>query len=129
MVKEGMTFLTTSGMSETKRVTITEVGSEDSAFFEADEGEVELSTRVGEFGTSGDVDELRREIDPEAIHRRRPEAAREADEAKDAEVTTDPLEYARDPSRHDYPGVDTGPRFEESFDGDFDDFDDSDFSF
>jgi hypothetical protein len=69
-------------------------------------------------------------LEPEEVDRKlRPAEARASDRGKDAEVTTNAAEWASDPSRHDYPGVDTGPRFEETFDDDFADFDDSDFSF
>jgi hypothetical protein len=121
MVQEGQTFLYPS-TRDNKLIEVEEVGSEDSAFFEPGEGEVELSERAGDFGTTGDLEKLRGEIEPEKIHMRRSETAKIADESKDAEVTTDPLEWASDPSRYDYPGVDTGPRFDETFDGDFADF-------
>jgi len=69
------------------------------------------------------------EPEPEELNEMRPREARASDRGKDAKVTDDAVEWARDPSRHDFPGVDTGPIFEGSFDGDFDDFDDSEFSF
>ena len=69
------------------------------------------------------------EPEPGELNEMRPRNARVSDRGKDAKVTDDEVEWASDPSRHDYPGVDTGPRFEETFDDDFDDFDDSGFSF
>jgi len=69
------------------------------------------------------------EPEPSEMNQNRSAEARASDRGKDANVTDDRLEWASDPSRHDFPGVDTGPRFEESFDGDFEDFDDSEFSF
>lgn len=61
-------------------------------------------------------------VDPAAVHAKRSREARIADEAKDARVTTDKEQWASDPSAWDYPGVDTGPQFDETFDSDFLDF-------
>jgi hypothetical protein len=114
-------------------VEIDEIGTgepDDSAFGDPmGEGRVRLSSTP--VGLEDDIiqrrvietDDLRDEIDPTAIQRRRSDAAREADRAKDAEVTTDPLKWASNPDEYDYPGVDTGPTFRENFDErDFDDF-------
>jgi len=62
------------------------------------------------------------DIDPQAIHNERSQTAQVADEAKDAEVTTNESLWASDPDSYDFPGVDTGPQFDETFDSDFDFF-------
>ncbi len=53
--------------------------------------------------------------DPRDVHSSRSQYAQRQDEARDAELTTDPAEYANDPDSFDFPGVDTGPGFESVF--------------
>jgi hypothetical protein len=67
-----------------------------------------------------ETDTLRQNIDPREIQRRRSDEARAADRAKDAPLTSDPLEWASDPSGYDFPGVDTGPTFRKEQGDDFD---------
>jgi len=127
MVQEGQTFLF-PGTLDNQETTIAEVGEgevDDSAFSSAlGDGRVRLSsTPVGldeEMmpGRVIETDTLRDEIEPEAVQRNRTEAAREADRAKDAEITTDPLQWASNPDEYDFPGVDTGPTFRDNFDPD-----------
>jgi len=62
------------------------------------------------------------DIDPQAIHNDRTPEAQIADESKDAEITTNKRKWASNPDEFDYPGVDTGPRFEQTFNDDFTDF-------
>lgn len=128
MVQEGQDFLW-PGANENREYEITKVGSGEPASgfgSKLGEGRVKLSgTPPGledemEPGRVVETDDLRKNIDPQAVQRRRSEAAREADRAKDAEITTDPLQWASDPSQYDYPGVDTGPTFREEQGEDFD---------
>lgn len=126
MVQEGQDFLW-PGMSDNDEVTITDVGSGESGGLGsmAGEGEVKLSRELGrgvptESPRVYELDTLRQNIDPTAIQRRRPEAAREADAAQDAPITTDPLTWASDPNHYDYPGIDTGPTFREVEGDEFD---------
>lgn len=58
--------------------------------------------------------------DPMEVHESRSEYAQRQDEARDARLTTDPEQYAKDPNSYDFPGVDTGPQFRESEGEDFD---------
>lgn len=51
--------------------------------------------------------------DPRRVHEQRSEYAQNQDEARDAQITTDPVKYANDPDSLDFPGVDTGPTFRE----------------
>jgi len=62
------------------------------------------------------------DINPQRIHEERSMTSRVADESKDAEITTDASKWASAPDQFDYPGVDTGPQFEKTFEGPFDDF-------
>lgn len=124
MVQEGQDFLW-PGMSDNRSVTITEVGEGESGQLGsmAGEGEVELSREImvdDQWQKVVETDELREEIDPTSIQRRRPDAAREADSAKDAPLTSDPLAWASDPNHYDFPGVDTGPTFREAEGENFD---------
>lgn len=64
----------------------------------------------------------RSEIDVREIHNDRSQEAQIADESKDAELTTNKEKWASDPSSYDYPGVDTGPTFDDAFDSDFETF-------
>jgi len=110
MVKEGQTFLRRGsplGGGGNKTIRITEVDRR------ADETRIELDQSVSTLGTQTTVDDLRSKIDPREVHRNRSEEARTADRAKDAPLTTDPLEWASDPGGKDFPGVDTGPVFRE----------------
>jgi len=52
--------------------------------------------------------------DPREVHKSRSEYAQKQDLARDAELTTDPFEYAEDPGSYDFPGVDTGPEFRDA---------------
>ncbi|MFP4627190.1 MAG: hypothetical protein ACLFNI_11435 [Natronomonas sp.] len=124
MVQEGQSFLW-PGMSDNRRVRITDVGEGESGQLGsmAGEGEVKLSESVvigNDRGRIHGVDELRAGLDPLAINRRRSDEARTADRAKDAELTTDPLTWASNPDEYDYPGVDTGPTFREVEGEDYD---------
>jgi hypothetical protein len=67
-----------------------------------------------------DTQDVRGEIDPQRIHNARPRSNRRADERRDAEITTDPLQWASNPNEYDFPGVDTGPTFREEQGEDFD---------
>lgn len=51
--------------------------------------------------------------DPRRIHQNRPSFERKQDNARDAQITTDPEQWAQAPNRFDFPGVDTGPMFRE----------------
>lgn len=66
--------------------------------------------------------DARDDINPQRIHEERSMRSRVADESKDAEITTDESKWASAPDQYDYPGVDTGPKFESTFEGPFDDF-------
>lgn len=129
MVQEGQDFLWPAGGSN-QEVRIEEVGKgepDDSAFGDPmGDGRVRLSNRP--LGLEDEMmpgrviktDDLREEINPTAIQHRRSTEARTADRAKDAELTSDPLRWASDPSHYDFPGVDTGPQFREAEGDDFD---------
>lgn len=129
MPREGQTFLY-PGMSDNREVEITDIGEGepvDDGFGSAlGDGRVKLNQSPpgldGEMrpGRVIETDTLRRSIDPQEIHRRRSDEARAADQGKDAPITTDPLEWASDPSAYDFPGVDTGPTFREEQGDDFD---------
>lgn len=132
MVREGQTFLMPKGMgSENKEVTITDVGEGEPAEgfgSKLAEGRVKLDRRPPVFdddflpGRVIETNTIREEINPQRIHQNRNQTEQIADEAKDAEITTDPLKWASAPDRYDYPGVDTGPQFEDTFGGGFDNF-------
>ncbi len=64
------------------------------------------------------VDEENKVPNPHEVHENRSEYAQAQDEARDARITTDPEQYASDPDSFDFPGVDTGPRFESTFGSD-----------
>jgi len=120
MVQEGQDFVL-AGNSSNREHTITAVGEDADPFGMNDGESVELDKApFGEVDKLTSAQELRREIDPRDIQENRPEAAREADAAKDAELTSDPLQWASDPTRYDFPGVDTGPTFRDEQTGDFD---------
>jgi len=70
---------------------------------------------------------VRDELDPSDIHQARPRIEQRSDNRRDAELTTDPLQWASNPDEYDFPGVDTGPRFESAF-GDVDARDFGEFS-
>lgn len=61
------------------------------------------------------VDEGDAPPDPREVHESRSEYAQAQDEARNARITTSPSRYAADPNSYDYPGVDTGPRFRNTF--------------
>jgi len=124
MVNQGQSFLW-PGLSENQEITIEDVGPDEGAGLA--EGEVKLSdsisTDLSTAFSSDDVQavgDLRDSIDPRDVHSNRPRTARVADEAKDAEITSDPLEWSSAPSQFDFPGVDTGPTFREEQGEDFD---------
>jgi len=58
--------------------------------------------------------------DPRRVHQNRSTYAQRQDEARNAQLTTDPREYANDPDSLDFPGVDTGPAFRDVQGEDFD---------
>lgn len=132
MLREGLDFLVQSGTGKNKQTTVTEVGEGEPADgfgSKLGDGRVKLNrTPIAVEddmypGRVVETDDLRREIDPERIHRNRSKTERRADESKDAEITTDPLKWASAPDQYDYPGVDTGPMFRDEFgEGGFDDF-------
>lgn len=64
------------------------------------------------------VDEDSGPPNPFDVHESRSEYAQSQDEARDARITTSPRQYASDPDSYDFPGVDTGPRFENTFGSD-----------
>lgn len=130
MLKEGLTFLLQSGTGSNNKVEVTDVGEGEPASgfgSKLGDGRVKLDQRppgLGDDFLPGGVieaDAVRDEINPDRVHKNRSETARAADKAKDAEVTTDPLKWASAPNEYDYPGVDTGPQFDDTFDGGFDD--------
>lgn len=125
----------------TDTITGIEPRDENRVTFRSDEGELGLDLekrgrrRLSDLGdkpgsdtvTADDVfiepqDRNKNGIDPAEIHSERSYEAQIADEAKDATITTDEEQWASDPSDWDYPGVDTGPVFEENFDSDFSSF-------
>jgi hypothetical protein len=117
MVQKGQDFLFPTGLGN-KEVEIESVDDDavtlSNALFSDS-----LSTVDGErykYSTS----DLRDEIDPREVHENRSETARQTDSGQDAPLTTDPLQWASDPSGYDFPGVDTGPTFRESEGDDFD---------
>jgi len=55
---------------------------------------------------------------PQDVHESRSKYAQRQDESRDARITTSPTTYASDPNSFDFPGVDTGPRFESTFGSD-----------
>jgi hypothetical protein len=61
------------------------------------------------------VDEDLKPPDPREVHQSRSEYAQAQDEARNAQITTSPTQYAADPDSFDFPGVDTGPRFRNTF--------------
>jgi hypothetical protein len=132
MLREGLDFLLQRGTGKNKSVEIAEVGEGEPADgfgSKLGDGRVKLNQSPPTLeddmlpGRVIETDDLRENINPERIHQNRSKTERIADESKDAEITTDPLEWAAAPDEHDFPGVDTGPVFEEEFgDSDFDDF-------
>lgn len=130
MVQEGQTFLWPRA-NDNRMYEIEEVGEgepEEGFGSKLARGRVKLSgtpTGLDDHMLPGRVvetEDLRDEINPARIHRRRSDPSRETDRAMDAEVTTDPLQWASNPDEFDFPGVDTGPLFDETFDDDFSDF-------
>jgi len=67
---------------------------------------------------SSRVDEDSAPPNPYEVHESRSEYAQQQDETRDARITTSPRQYASDPDSYDFPGVDTGPRFESTFGSD-----------
>jgi len=61
------------------------------------------------------VDEDSRPPDPREVHQSRSEYAQAQDEARNAQITTSPTQYSADPDSYDFPGVDTGPRFRNTY--------------
>jgi len=129
MPQPGQDFLW-PGMGDNREYEIVEVGSgepDDSAFGDPmGDGRVRLGGRPAGLeddmvqGNVIETDDLRQEIDPVAIQRRRSDEARAADRGQDAPLTSDPLQWASAPDRYDFPGVDTGPTFREEEGEDFD---------
>lgn len=129
MVQKGQTFLW-PGMGDNKEYAIEEVGSgdpvDDGFGSSLGDGRVKLSGRPPGLddemhpGSVVETDDLRRSIDPREIQMRRSQESRAADAAKDAPLTTDPLQWASSPDEYDFPGVDTGPTFREEQGEDFD---------
>jgi len=132
MLRDGMEFLLQMSKGrDNKEITITEVGEGEPAEgfgSKLGDGRVKLNQTPAALneemlpGRVVETDALRDEIDPQSVHENRSRAERLADEAKDAEITTDPLEWASAPDQYDYPGVDTGPRFRDTFGDGFDEF-------
>ena len=57
------------------------------------------------------------------FHDSRPESTQDNDESRDARLTTDVQQWADNPEKYDFPGVDTGPKFrEENPDFELDEF-------
>jgi len=113
MVREGQSFLY-PGLKENREITIEEVGSGEEGLGSLGEGQLRLSEAISMErgrGSKTTVDQLQDQIDPVEINRRRSEEARAADKGQDAPLTSNPLEWASDPSGLDFPGVDTGPTF------------------
>jgi len=48
------------------------------------------------------------------VHESRPEIDQRIDEQRDAKLTTDPEKWANNPDEYDYPGIDTGPDFDDA---------------
>jgi hypothetical protein len=129
MVQEGQSFLW-PGMSDNRKHKISEVGSgepERGAFGNPmGDGRVRLSSTPAGLedemiqGRVIETDTLRENVDPREIQRRRSETSRKVDAAKDAPLTTDPLQWASSPSEYDFPGVDTGPTFRDTEGEDYD---------
>lgn len=121
MVQKGQTFLF-PGISRNREVTIEAVGADSDTLIRRDD-QVELDRALNlEVGRRErpTVDELRESIDPQEIQSNRSPEARAADRGQDAPLTSDPLEWASDPSGLDFPGVDTGPTFRAEQGDDFD---------
>jgi len=132
MLREGLEFLMQTGVGRNKEVEITEVGEGEPAEgfgSKLGDGRVALDQNVPQLddddvypGGVVETDALRDTIDTERVHKNRSRTERVADESKDAELTTDPIQWASAPDQFDYPGVDTGPEFRDTFGDDFDDF-------
>lgn len=95
-------------------------GYVDDDTFDTFRGAVSNNRSISYSGNSNTVFESRVEEEekvpnPYEVHESRSEYAQAQDEARDARITTDPEQYASDPNSFDFPGVDTGPRFESTF--------------
>jgi len=112
MVQQGQTFIFPGDRRDSHTITDVERNG--------DEVELDFEPPIVGLGTSASKEELTQRLDPREIHDQRSPEAQIADEAKDAPLTTDPLKYASDPSGTDFPGVDTGPTFEDVEGEDFD---------
>jgi len=122
MVQKGQTFLF-PGIGRNREVTIEEVGADSDSLGMHRDDQVKLDKPLNlEVGRRErpTVDELRESIDPQEVQSNRSPEARAADRGQDAPLTTDPFEWASDPSGHDFPGVDTGPTFRAEQGDDFD---------
>lgn len=98
-------------------------GFVDDDTFESFRGAVRNNSAISYRGGSNDVysskvDEDSGPPNPFDVHESRSEYAQAQDEARDARITTSPRKYASDPDSFDFPGVDTGPRFESTFGSD-----------
>lgn len=132
MLRDGLEFIMQTGVGRNREVEITEVGEGEPAEgfgSKLGDGRVKLDQNVPQLpdddvypGNVVETDALRDTIDTERVHKNRSRKERLADESKDAEITTDPIKWASAPDQFDYPGVDTGPGFRDTFGDDFDDF-------
>lgn len=98
-------------------------GYVDDDTFDAFRGAVSDNRSISYSGSSNTVyesrvDEQEKVPNPIEVHESRSDYAQAQDEARDARITTDPEQYASDPDSFDFPGVDTGPRFENAFGSD-----------
>jgi len=120
MVRGGERLLL-PGQFENRRVEVEAVGEDADPFGMKGGTAVQLNkTPPGDIDSLTTESSLREAADPREIQQNRSKEARAADRAKDAPITTDPLEWASDPGATDFPGVDTGPVFRESEGEDFD---------
>lgn len=132
MPQPGQTFFSSrlSGLEETRIAAVRTVNrnGERTQLLALDDAPSALQDEVLPKSRSDPIDvvpteSVREELDPAEIHQRRDDRSRRLDNQRDAEVTTDPLQWASSPNEYDYPGVDTGPTFRKNFDkSDFSDF-------
>jgi len=123
MPQRGQTFFTSQLGAKLEEQEIRAVDTRDGDQFvvvddlprhmESDQASISVTKDVDAIAT----DDLRDNLRPGRINDARSERSQRLDEQRDAEVTTDPLQWASSPDEYDFPGVDTGPRFEETFGG------------
>jgi len=130
MPQPGQTFLTQSltnlrenETTEIVAVRTVERGGEDQQLLALDDAPSKLEDAILPGSRREPVDvvptqDVRDELQPGRINRNRSSDARRADGSRDAEITTDQLQWASNPDEYDYPGVDTGPIFRDNFDED-----------